>query len=868
MEATEMLTQWVAEAMKGDQEAIANLYQFSYQSIYLTIRSMLRTDEDAVLDLLQDSYIKAFQSLEQLDAPDKFVPWMKRIARNLTLDYLRKSKPVLFSELSDSEETDIHDIPEDAPSALPENVVEQKDTARLLREILDSLPEGQRAVLAMHYYQDMSVKEIAGELGKSEGTVKAQLSTGRKSLQAKLRDFEKKYSVRLYSLGSVPLGIWLFRNLFSESEGATSDPTMLSNILGVTTASAAAMESAAVAGGTAAAAGAATATGATATGTAVATGAAVTGTAATTGTAVAGTAAATGFVAKIVALPLAVKAIAAVTAVAIGVGCIAVGVQPPDDTEDILSTEASYELPTETPTEVPTETPTEAPTEVPTETPTETHTETPTEAPTEMPTETLTETPTEDPTETPTEPTAEMQTEPTTEAPGEVLTPTDPTEGTVGETTVAESGTNTEDSSADSGNVEETDPTEAEEDNDVIVASGTCGENVTWTLSERGVLTLDGEGEASYSEYLDRGPWNDCGIEITYVKIGADVSIYAYEFENMEYITAFYVDENNPYYSSDAYGVLFNKDKTLLMQVPGVFSGSYTVPDSVTTIQSSAFSSCEDLTSVWIPDSVTGMDTLVFQSCSSLTSVTIGDGMTYLPAETFYNCQNLRQVTLGDNITYIGEKAFYNCVNLTEVNIPDQVEEIEWYAFQNCTSLTALELPEGLANIGVGAFINCGLTEITIPQGVTTIGNAAFNACSSLTAIWVNEDNANYSSDEYGALLNKNQTRLIWVPDALAEYVIPETVSTIGTEAFANCSNLTEITIPSSVTLMVESVFYGCTSLKKIVFLGDFPAYSGEGDNYIFDGVTATAYYPADNDTWTEDVLQDYGGTITWVVMD
>ena len=357
--------------------------------------------------------------------------------------------------------------------------------------------------------------------------------------------------------------------------------------------------------------------------------------------------------------------------------------------------------------------------------------------------------------------------------------------GTVSDDLVPDSSedTVTETEKPDDTFEETEDETENTEDTTDIAASGTCGENVTWTLSKSGVLTFDGEGDVTYSEYLDRGPWNDCGIDITYVKIGANVSIFDSEFQSMRYITAFDVDENNPYYSNDAYGVLFNKDKTLLMQMPGAFSGSYTVPDSVTTIQSNAFSGCENLTSVSIPDSVTRMDTLVFQRCSSLTNVTIGNGMTYLPAETFYNCQNLRQVTLGDNITYIGERAFYNCVNLTEVNIPDQVEEIERYAFQNCTSLTTLELPEGLTTIAPAAFINCGLTEITIPEGVSIISNSMF----------------------------------------------------------ANCENLT-----------------------KIEFTGDAPTFV----RTAFDNVTATAYYPAENSTWTSDVMKNYGGNITWVPSD
>ena len=83
----------------------------------------------------------------------------------------------------------------------------------------------------------------------------------------------------------------------------------------------------------------------------------------------------------------------------------------------------------------------------------------------------------------------------------------------------------------------------------------------------------------------------------------------------------------------------------------------------------------------------------------------------------------------------------------------------------------------------------------------------------------------------------------------------------IGDSAFRFCSNMTSAVIGTGVSSMEDMAFFGCSSLNTITFLGDAPSIA---DN-CFTGVTATVYYPADNSTWTEDVLQNYGGSLTWV---
>jgi len=159
-------------------------------------------------------------------------------------------------------------------------------------------------------------------------------------------------------------------------------------------------------------------------------------------------------------------------------------------------------------------------------------------------------------------------------------------------------------------------------------------------------------------------------------------------FASCTSLTGIWVAEGSSHYASDASGVLFNKDKTTLVQCPGAFSGSYAIPDSVTSIGHCAFEDCASLTSVTIPDSVTSIGADAFYNCKSLTSVTIPDSVTSIGGAAFYDCTSLTSVTIPDSVTSIGDFTFSSCESLTSVTIPDSVTSIGHYAFEGCRSLT------------------------------------------------------------------------------------------------------------------------------------------------------------------------------------
>ena len=210
--AQDSAAELVRRAKSGDQEALSDLYEQSYDQVYYTVRSMVRNEDD-VFDILQDSYVKAFTHLDSFEGGEKFTAWVRQIAANTARDWMKKTRPMLFSEL---EEVSGADLPaeewfeDERADHLPECVIERSETSRLIREILDELPEDQRAAIGMYYYEELSVKEIAAAMNASENAVKSRLLYGRRKIEKKVRELEKK-GTKLYGLAPIAFLLWLLR---------------------------------------------------------------------------------------------------------------------------------------------------------------------------------------------------------------------------------------------------------------------------------------------------------------------------------------------------------------------------------------------------------------------------------------------------------------------------------------------------------------------------------------------------------------------------------------------------------------------------------------------------------------------------------
>ena len=298
---------------------------------------------------------------------------------------------------------------------------------------------------------------------------------------------------------------------------------------------------------------------------------------------------------------------------------------------------------------------------------------------------------------------------------------------------------------------------------------------------------------------------------------------------------------------------------------------SVNIGNSVTSIDSYAFYRCPSLASITIPNSVKSIGKYAFYECLGLTSVIIGNSVTSIGHSAFYCCSSLISVTIGNSVTSIGDYAFEGCSDITSINIPASVTSIGFEAFFGCSSLKSISIPYSVTSIGDNAFCACSgltsitvdekntkydnrnncnaiiekesntlivgckntiipnsvtsikssafygcsdLTSITIPESVTCIEDYAFGECSNLTSIIVEKRNKNYDSrNDCNAIIEKESNTLI---AGCMNTIIPNSVTSIGNLAFANCKSLTSITIPNSVTSIKQMAFYGCSGLTSI----------------------------------------------------
>ena len=336
------------------------------------------------------------------------------------------------------------------------------------------------------------------------------------------------------------------------------------------------------------------------------------------------------------------------------------------------------------------------------------------------------------------------------------------------------------------------------------------------------------------------------GTSIRRVTIPSSVtSIESQTFVSCSGLEEISVSDDNPNYAS-VNGMLLSKDGTMLVQ--GV-NGTITIPNGVKDIWNFAFYNLRGLTSVAIPDSVTRIRAAVFSGCTGLTGVTIPSSVTFIGFDAF--CRSgLTSVTIPDSVTRLEDSSFLGCTNLTSVTIGNGLTNIEKNMFSGCIGLTGVTIPNGITSIEENAFKDCTtLASVVFEGDEPTLGTDVFanvaSGCKAyvdgtmdgwsqypdgsnwngLTIVYKEQSATRVKYTEASRITPREQTfniegelRSISIPNrkSIEEVDIGSAVTSIGDDAFCNCSGLTSVTIPNSVTSIGGGACGGCSRLTNV----------------------------------------------------
>lgn len=224
------LSALVERSQAGETGAMEELLRAAYTPVSYQCRRFLKTGQDAE-DMTQEVLLLLYTKLDTLQEPAAFWGWLGRLTANRCKNALSRTHtdlPILEDEEGNSV---LDNIENEDRQLVPDEAFDNAETARMIGEIVDGLPEAQRACVLLYYYDEMNVKEIAEVTGTSENTVKSRLNYARKAIRENVLEYEKKQGIRLHSIAPVSLLFYFLRRAAEESTDSASAQEMVGKIM-------------------------------------------------------------------------------------------------------------------------------------------------------------------------------------------------------------------------------------------------------------------------------------------------------------------------------------------------------------------------------------------------------------------------------------------------------------------------------------------------------------------------------------------------------------------------------------------------------------------------------------------------------------
>ena len=298
-------------------------------------------------------------------------------------------------------------------------------------------------------------------------------------------------------------------------------------------------------------------------------------------------------------------------------------------------------------------------------------------------------------------------------------------------------------------------------------------------------------------------------------------------FEHCYSLSSYAVSEDNQYYSAYG-GALYNKDKTEIILCPYNIYGTFTLPDSLQSVNDEAFAFCDGISAFEINADSQYFSTedgilynknktkLIRCPAAKEGDIVVPYSVNEYAPKAFRVCRFITSLVIPYGPTELWSNAFYGCNSLASITLPDSLERICGGAFSDCTSLTTIDLPANISYLENNAFYNSGFETIYLPANVEHIDVLAFQSTFKLEAVYIDDNNPYYHTVD-GVLYDADMTKILYCPGAKAgDFAIPNGVEKMGGYAFYSAGSITSISFPLTFNGEIPSgAFVNCKSIES-----------------------------------------------------